>query len=188
MTLSVDNPIELLHRDFPVDVLAQDLDAHPELWNAHTLRTDQGGPHHYVSDIWVRCLDWTVMRTDPTRFNAPHVSVWYPSAEQLPALKTAVLGVADLMGGGELGGVLVTKIPAGCCVMPHKDIAWHAQNYRKFAVSVRANQYQEFCFDKKRITTRPGDLFTFDNQYEHFVTNPSFDARITLIVCLRQES
>lgn len=191
MTLSADNPIELAiestdYTSQSARVFAEILRG-PGLWNGHKLRTANDGPHRHVHDIWLRCLDWEVMSKDPARFNEPHESTWYPLArEELGLLADMAVDIFKHVGGVELGGVLVTKIPAGCCVMPHVDQGWHARHYEKFAFSIAANEMQEFCFEKKRLVTQPGDVFTFDNQYSHWVTNPSPQDRITMIVCIRR--
>ncbi len=192
MTLSADNPIELVYG--ATDELIEDafylseiLQDH-SLWNTHRLRTTEGGPHRHVDDIWVRCLNWSVMQSNPEAFNSKHFSSWYPVADgRLAYAKLVVDGIFRNARGIELGGVLITRIPAGCCVLPHRDEGWHARYYEKFAFQIQANDLQEFCFDRTRLVTRPGDIFTFDNQYSHWVTNPSSEDRITMIVCVRRE-
>lgn len=188
MTLSADNPIEMRYQNgVHVSYLAQLLED-PALWNQHRLRTTREGPHRHVDDIWVRCLDWGVMRERPEMFNQPHESSWYPVAHnELHEAKSIAGAIMQVVGGKELGGVLITRIPAGCCVLPHVDEGWHARAHRKFAVQIQANDLQEFCFEKKRLVTRPGDVFEFDNQYSHWVTNPSSEPRVTMIVCVRRE-
>lgn len=91
-----------------------------------------------------------------------------------------------LVGGKELGGVLITKIPAGKQVYPHVDGGWHAEHYEKFAILVQGNPEQEFCFESSALRCREGDSFTFDNHFPHWVTNDSPEDRITLIICIRR--
>ncbi len=93
--------------------------------------------------------------------------------------------VISITGAKEIGGVLVTRIPAGKQVYPHKDFGWHAEHYEKYAVQIRGNRNQKFCFEDSELVTESGDLFTFVNQHGHWVTNPSDEPRITLICCLR---
>lgn len=189
MTLSADNPIEWTGLRLPNSARQlSDVLQDPTLWNRHRLRTTYEGPHRHVDDIWVRCLDWEIMRDSPVAFNEPHDSTWYPIAhEQLAPARDLARDIAEYFKATKIGGVLITKIPAGCCVLPHIDNGWHARHYEKFAFSIAANEMQEFCFDRKRLTTHPGDVFTFDNQYSHWVTNPSTTDRITMIVCIRRE-
>lgn len=192
MTLSADNPIEIVvGTTHMLQESAQDIAEvlrNQTLWNQHKLRTNDDGPHRHVHDIWVRCLDWSVMKADPAAFNRKHESSWYPIADdELLVAKNIAVGIFKHVGGVELGGVLITKIPAGTCVLPHIDKGWHARHYEKYAFQIQANERQEFCFDKKRLVTQSGDFFTFDNQYSHWVTNLSDEDRITMIVCIRKE-
>jgi hypothetical protein len=159
---------------------------HPEVWNTHRMRTDAyETPHKAVSDIWVRYNDWSNWTGDVQAFNGPHESVWYPVANKLPAVVELVAKVFDQVGGEELGGVLITKIPPGGEVKPHVDGGWHAGYYRKYAVQLQGNGEQAFCFEDSELRPEPGDLYTFDNSRLHWVTNNSDHDRMTLIVCIR---
>jgi hypothetical protein len=92
----------------------------------------------------------------------------------------------SIIDGEELGGVLITRIPAGCQVAPHQDFGWHAKFFnRKFLISLRANDKQAFCFEGETMVTQPGDVFEFNNAEKHWVVNDSREARISLIVCIR---
>lgn len=184
--LSESNPIELVcTMPNSAQMLASVLQGAE--WNEHRMRTVVDGPHRHVSDIWVRCLDWKVMQRNPADFNLPHRSSWYPKTSGILRMaKSIAIDIYNYIGGEQLGGVLITKIPAGCCVMPHIDHGWHARFYEKYALSIQAEAPQEFCFEKKRLTTQQGDVFTFDNRYSHWVTNPSPQDRITMIVCIKR--
>ena len=174
--------IRLLSRGLPVAPLHWALMQHAELWNRHTSRTaDPDSPHHGLDDIWARF-------GDPGRADdgQPHDAHWYPAAETL-GLKAICLNVMHHVGGVELGGVLITRIPAGAECKPHTDPGWHARRYQKFAVQIASAPGQRFCFDGESLETQPGDLFWFDNQSTHWVTNPTPYERITMIVCIRME-
>jgi hypothetical protein len=179
------SPIRLVTAGVNVSEAAEQLDAHPEEWNTHTLRTEAyGTPHGGISDIWVRYNDFAHFDGDGAKFNGPHDSVWYPVADKLPAIKALAEQVYAIAGGKTLGGVLITRIPPGGIVKPHVDSGWHAAHYEKFAVQIKGNGRQAFCFDDAKLRTYPGDVFTFDNSHEHWVVNESAGERITMIVCL----
>lgn len=155
------------------------IQAHPDLWDRHTMRTeDPASPHHGLSDIWVR---WAPPGEDGSQ---PHESVWYPCADVLP-VREIVYPLLALVLGDRLGGVLITKIPAGKQCRPHKDPGWHARHYEKFAVQVQSAPGQRFCFDNETLETRPGDVFWFDNSHTHWVENPTPYDRITMICCIQ---
>lgn len=155
------------------------LQAHPELWDQNKSRTEPGdSPHHGLSDIWARYAEPGVDGSQP------HESVWYPCADLLP-VRELVYPLVGFVHGDRLGGVLITKIPAGQECKPHTDPGWHARYYEKFAVQVQSAPGQRFCFDGESLETKPGDVFWFDNSHTHWVTNPTAYDRITLIVCIK---
>jgi hypothetical protein len=174
----------------PVDVteLCAQLDAHPELWDQYTLRTTayEGNPHKRVSDIWVRYNAWKNFNpADPAAFSMEHDSSWYPAYGILPALRPHIFGLMQVVEGERLGGVLITRIPAGSSVAPHIDRGWHAGYYRKFAVQLRGGPDQLFCFEGESLEANDGEAYEFDNSVPHWVLNNSNRERITLIVCIR---
>jgi hypothetical protein len=154
------------------------LQSHPELWDQNQARTESPeSPHHGLSDIWARYAE------DPAVVG-PHESIWYPRADLLP-LRELVYPLMSFVRGDQLGGVLITKIPAGCECKPHTDPGWHARYYEKFAIQVQSAPGQMFCFEDEALETKPGDVFWFDNSHTHWVTNPTPHDRITMIVCIK---
>lgn len=177
----------LKERAFEVDRLQDQLTCQPQLWDAIRHRTAHPqSPHREVSDIWVRYNPIENYAGDMQAFNAEHLAQWYPVADQLPEAVRVANELMAQVTGIDLGAVLITKIPAGKQVYPHIDQGWHARNFEKFAVQVRGNAKQAFHFANEDLVTRDGDLFWFDNAYPHWVTNPSVEDRITLIVCIRR--
>lgn len=164
--------------------LVQAIDAHPELWNRYTTRTEVY-EHSQVSDIWVRYNAFENFDGDRTNFNAEHESVWYPAADVL-GIKPFLLDLMRLVDGTRLGGVLITKIPPGGRVQPHVDQGWHATYYEKYAVQLMGNLQQAFHFEGESFSALPGDVYSFDNSQPHWVTNDSDSDRMTLIVCIRR--
>lgn len=155
--------------------------SHPELWNQNTERTeDESSPHHGLDDIWARY-------GDPKRAidGEPHDAYWYPSADII-GVKEICYDLMRLVQGDELGGVLITRIPAGKECKPHTDPGWHARRYQKYAIQITSAPGQSFNFEDESLETKPGDVYWFDNQYTHWVTNPTDYERITMIVCIRK--
>lgn len=156
------------------------LQSHPELWDQNKTRTESpDSPHYGLSDIWAR---YCAPDQDPTQ---AHESVWYPAADCLP-VRELVFPLMAAVGATRLGGVLITKIPAGRQCRPHKDPGWHARYYEKFAIQIQSAPGQQFCFDGHSLETKPGDVFWFDNAQTHWVTNDTPYDRITLITCFRR--
>lgn len=180
-----------------VNPLLSQLDAHPELWNAHEgRRHHEGSSHGETSDIWVRYNDFTRARGETHRermlsLTHEHVPVWYPAWEVLPALHPIVFDLMAAVQGEMLGGVLMTKVPPGGRILPHADTGWHVEYYDKFYVGLQSAPGADFiCEDgaeTERINIRPGEIWLFDNRKVHSVENDSDIDRITLIVCIRTQ-
>jgi hypothetical protein len=149
-------------------------------WNLWPHRKSaKRSPHRECDDIWVR------FQTTPTREDGSFDCGWYDVADELPAIVDLCNAVEAVTGAVEMGGVLITRIPAGKQVYPHADFGWHAEHYEKYAVQIKGNADQRFYFDDSSLSPDPGDLYTFVNQHRHWVRNDSTEERITLICCLR---
>lgn len=178
--------IGLLPHRFDARPLLSELEAHPEVWNEIRHRTcNPNSPHREVSDIWLRYNALSNFNGDMARFNGPHESVWYPVIEKLPSVVKLSTWIVDSLGGGRLGGVLITKVPAHKQVYPHADTGWHAGYYKKVGLQIAGNEDQAFCFDDGELSALPGQAYWFDNHVKHWVRNESREDRITLIVTWR---
>lgn len=177
--------IQLLPHRFDVARLTAQLAASPEIWNQYRWRTEHPrSPHREVDDIWVR---YNAIENIGPHFNDPHEAVWYPVVEKIPSVKELADEVMEKVNGKVLGGVLITRVPAGKQVYPHVDQGWHAVSHDKFAVQIAGNAEQSFCFDDASLVALPGEMYSFNNQAPHWVLNPSAEDRITLIVCARRK-
>lgn len=178
--------ISYLASGFPVGDALAEVEANPQVWDQHTSRTaPENSPHHYVSDIWVRYNSWDNWTGDKDAFNDEHDAVWLPPAIQLPSVKRLSKLVMSFVGGDRLGMVLITRVPPRGRVLPHIDGGWHAGYYTKYAVQLKGNARQSFCFDGESVEAEPGDLYTFDNSRLHWVNNDSDSERISCIICIR---
>jgi hypothetical protein len=154
------------------------LQANAQLWNTHSERTKPANsPHRDLDDVWVRYQKAPFAEGD-------HESFWYEDANLLPARDIVYPLMAEFKGE-RLGGVLITRIPAGCQCYPHVDNGWHARYYDKFAVQIASAPGQAFCFEGETLESMPGDVYAFDNSYLHWVENPTRYDRITMIVCIK---
>ena len=181
--------IRMLASGLHVAGLVKQLNKHPEAWNTHNQRTTAyATPHKSVDDIWVRYNDWANFKGDRVAFNNAHTSVWYPVVTDIPDAWSLARRVMRRVGGWRLGGVLITRIPPGGEVKPHIDTGWHAGYYEKFAVQIKGDRDQAFCFEDGELSAEPGDLYTFDNSRCHWVRNDSDKERITLIICIRRDA
>src|ERR1700675_3230777 len=100
----------------------------PELWDRQTQRKEiKDSPHLAMSDIWVRYNDGRNVQNPD--FHDLHYPVWYPVINELPMVRGISLALMSKMGATHLGGILITKIPAGGKIAPHIDDNWHANFY-----------------------------------------------------------
>lgn len=156
------------------------------LWNRYPERSFKGSPHEDVDDIWVRCnrrAAWDPK--EPQKFMAQHDSVWYPEYLELKhAIDPIVFPLMANVQADRIGGILITRVPAGKSVKPHIDPGWHAKYYDKYAVQVASHPDQKWSNEDGELVTMPGDVYWFANDVAHWVTNESPVDRITLIVCL----
>ena len=176
--------IQSLSVQFEVAPLQAQLASNPQAWDLYRWRTEhRQSPHREASDIWVR---YNAIENFGPRFNEEHTAVWYPVAEDIPSVKPLVSKVMECVGGKQLGGVLITKLPAYRQIYPHVDRGWHAGFYEKFAIQVCGNDKQQFCFLDGSLSAKEGELYWFRNDVTHWVTNDSDEDRITLICCIRR--
>lgn len=157
----------------------------PGVWNRQDARREQYA-HKAVDDIWVRYNDWSNFNGDLAAFNQPHESAWYPVVCEIPAVWSLVRKLFRHVNGKKLGGVLITRIRPGGKVEPHIDGGWHAGYYEKFAVQIKGDANQAFCFDGIEHSANDGECYTFRNDMTHWVRNDSDRERITLIVCIKR--
>jgi hypothetical protein len=168
--------------------LTIDLYRQPELWDAHTARTGGAGSFEGTSDIWVRFRDPAEL-VSRAAFAEEFRCQWYPAWHALPHLRPIVFGLMARVEAVELGGVLITRVPAGRQVAPHDDRGrWHPEFFRTKAYLPLATNSQ--CYStcaNERVTMAVGEAWLFDNLEVHSTVNEGDTDRITLIVSMRCE-
>lgn len=182
---------ELITDGIDVKPLLAQIEAHPELWNQNDWRkTRPDTAHAEMTDIWVRYND--IARLDlsnPAAFNGEHVPVWYEAWSKLTELHKIVFDLMAKVEGEMIGGILITKIPAGAGLEPHVDTGWHVEQYDKFYLSLKSEGGSFFCAKDENgsecLCPAPGEIWLFDNRKEHWVENNSNADRVTVIICIR---
>ena len=146
--------------------------------------------HGGMTDIWVRYRDVEKYRQqhgdDMSFFNHEHESVWLAPYEHLPSIKNIVFELMHTVQGTRLGGVLITKLPPGAKIHPHRDGGWHAGYYEKYYVAVKNAPGAVFCWEGEEIKAVTGDCYRFRNDTLHWVNNDSNEERIAMIICIRR--
>ena len=157
-----------------------------ELWDEYNnRRIFTNSPHSEMVDIWARFGD--VSSGDFSILGREHDSVWYPSASVIPSIKKIAFDLMAAVNGERLGGILITKLPAGGMIKPHTDSGWHAGYYEKFYVAISNPKGSYFCFENDRIDAKDGECYWFRNDVTHWVENNSNEDRIAMIVCIKTD-
>jgi hypothetical protein len=159
------------------------LQRQPELWGQKAMRKElENGAHSAMDDIWLR---YNKTQDSLAEMSKEHDSSWYPAFYNLPESRSIIFNLMAAVEGERLGGVLITRIPPGGKIQPHKDDGWHVRYYDKFYVSIKNNPGSRFFCEDEVICPKSGDVYWFDNTREHWVENHGDDDRITMIVCIR---
>jgi len=167
-----------------------DLMRHPELWDEYTERkVAPMTPHAAMSDIWLRYAPRDELVSGDA-YLAPFIPAFYPAWGKLPSLRPIVFNLAAYVQAVQIGGIMITRLPAGCVIEPHDDRgSWHAEFFNtKIYVPIEANDHCGNYCDGEGVVMLPGEAWTFDNQLVHSVENRGQTERIVLIVCVRVET
>ncbi len=172
-----------------VTALAMSINLHPELWDKYGQRKGyEKTPHLAMSDIWVRFNDPKNLELGYAKFTDQHDAVWYPAINDLPQIRPLVFSLMSKVEATRLGGVLITKVPAGGRILPHADKGWHPEHYNcKVYVPIQSNSGCSNRVESETINMKVGEAWYFNNLLEHEVVNDGTEDRITLIVCMRCE-
>lgn len=176
----------LIKSGIDVTAAVAQLDGQPDLWDTRVDRLSYLGPHRETSDIWVRFRDPRHL-TSAESYREPHLSVWYPAWHALPALRPIVFDLASCVEATHIGGVLITKIPAGGRVYEHDDRGgWHSEYHdAKVWIPLRANDGCLNHCEGDTVIMEAGTAWTFSNLKRHSVENRGATERVCLIVCFR---
>lgn len=180
---------KLIAQGVHVQSLLNELDDNPDIWNERHERRFGDSPHRETSDIWARYADphW-LMRTGD--YVGPHQPTWWPVVDRIPSIFPIWNRIRLALGGPlEFGGVLITRIPAGCQVYPHHDLGtWHAEHFDlKVWLPLRANALCVNGVEDEEMVWRPGEAWSHNNLVTHWVRNEGVTERICLIMCFRRK-
>ncbi len=104
-------------------------------------------------------------------------------------MRPIVFGLMARCEATELGGVMITRVPAGQQVKPHVDRGrFHAEFFNlKVYIPLMTNpSVVSTCGDEVCVMA-PGSAWVFPNDQMHSTVNDGDCDRITLITCLRTE-
>jgi hypothetical protein len=176
-----------VHEGLDVAPMLADLAANPAVWDEFTERTrSPDGYMHGTSDVWLRYFSRDKLRTAADYLGEGRCD-FYPAWYLLPSLHDVAYNLMGMCRGVELGTCLISRIPPGGEVKPHRDGAcWTARFYqRKFYVILQANPLCLNVTEDEEVVMRAGEIWAFDNLHTHAVYNRGDTERINLIITLR---
>ena len=202
-------PIEKLGLSVDVAGLRKKLEDHPEYFGGLKYRSTLGMDD--MRDIWLRFNDITpfLAKGSIEGLVDEHDSIWYPIIDQLLEVKKIAFEIMAHVNGERLGGILISKLKPGVHIPSHRDWGWHANYYTKFFVPIKNAPGATFNFDAQAdapdfapkgypigadvdfvstiVKPKPGEVYEFNNQMTHGVTNNSLKDRIAMIICIKYE-
>lgn len=153
------------------------------LWNQNRFRTEYPKtPHKDVSDIWLR------FQEDPHNFNDVldgKECVNYPAMWQLTGVRPIITSLMARVDGERLGRVMITSLPPGKTITPHRDEGDYAAYYDRFHVVLQGLPGSTMRCGTEMVQMQTGEVWWFDNKTEHEVRNSSSDERIHLVIDIR---
>lgn len=179
---------QLLANNVMVLPLMQEIQRQPELWDYNTLRTKYPGtPHSDVSDIWVWFNKVLLENTDKSYIVNDLEVIPYEAWYKLPSLRPILFALMRQVEAIRLGRVIITRLPPGKVIAPHKDMGAPAEYYQRYQLALHCLPGNVFNIEEENVSFKTGEIWHIDNRKEHSVVNNSSDDRIVCIVDLRSE-
>lgn len=189
----------LVSRGFDVRPLLHKLEARSDLWESGLRETYAGSAHRQSRSIMVRWVPppdgddmmasfvaGAIGKPDGLleRVLASTDSIDYPAAAVLmPHIGEAVMSVLEQLGAiGELGHVMLTRLPRGGAIAAHTDEGAYAELYDRFHLCLQGDDGNVFVCGREEFRPAAGDVFWFNHKREHLVRNSGAEDRIHLIV------
>lgn len=174
-----------IHSGLDISKARKEMANNSHLFGEFNARKDAGPIHNQMDDIWLRYGDITqmIVTGDYSDIAKEHDAVWLKG---LPECRKLCFKVMSMVDGERLGGVLITRLPAGGEILKHTDNGWHADYYDKYYIPIENEKGAVFGFDEGDINPDLGDVWAFDNSFTHWVKNNTNKERIAMIVCIKQ--
>jgi hypothetical protein len=160
-----------------------------DLWNQYKIRTTHPGTAHaQADDILVMYNAMTPEHEDADAVlafvNSLDVEP-FPAWYRLPQLRPMIMGLMRQVDGVRLGRVVITRLPPGCCILPHADGGRPAEFYERYQIMLQCEPGTQFLVGDEVMSARMGDVFWFNNLLTHSVANNSAQDRIVVIADVR---
>lgn len=158
-----------------------------DLWKADTyLRDYPQGPFGDTETIFLRFPPASVTELERGTKDQ-HECVWMDGALHLPAARQMIFNLMATVEGERLGRVMINKLRPGGRIYPHADTPAHAEYWDRFHIVLQSLPGNNFRCGDETISMRTGEVWWFQNAFEHEVVNNSADDRIHMIVDIRTQ-
>lgn len=182
-------PFHRIGQFFDINPVLRELKSQPLLWGKSPRVTFKGSPHHAVQDIILRGPIGREMN-DLHQLYVELQCEDYPMSSMMPKTMSIAYNLAYLLsndderdtGGLRLGRVILTKLPAGATIDPHKDEGPVPQFYRRIHLCVAGGDENIFMIDGTVQVMQTSEMFDCDVRRLHTVINLMETDRIHLIV------
>ena len=167
-----------LFQGLNVEPLLQQLAAHPELWDAITVRQAYPGSAHADTQcIFVRGpLGFT-----PDLYFNDLGSVDFSAQQVLTRAMSLVEFACAQIGASQLGRVLIVNLKPGGHVTPHIDEGKYANHFARFHIVLTTNKHCTNTTGGETKHWRSGSLWWFDHKQMHTADNDGATDRVHLI-------
>ncbi len=174
---------------FDTSPIRSELKAQPLMWGKSPRVTFHGSPHADVEDIILRgpAMWWAKSLQE---LHEELTCEDYPAGELLPKTLTIAKNLAFLLSSPEerqttpllLGRVLLTKVPPGKTIHPHRDEGPVPAFYRRIHMCVEGGDENIFMIGGDVQPMQSGEMWDCDVREMHTVINLGESDRIHLIV------
>lgn len=154
---------------------------HADLWSADTRRQDfPGSPHRATQVIHIRQQP---TETPEAVFSELEADDTLAAHLMLEALFPTMKSILDAIGErGDIGRVMITRLPPGGQIEKHTDEGTYADHYDRFHLCLQADEDARFMCGGDLVGMQPGELWWFNHKKPHQVYNDGKVERIHLIV------
>jgi hypothetical protein len=164
----------------PVEAIRGVLVNHYDLWDNITLRQDfEGTPHKFTETIYIRGPE----KLEREFYQGQTEARPYPLPTELVGpLEDLFAEVKKLIDPVEVGYMMLVSLYPRSGISAHIDEGVYAEHYQRFHIPISSvpNQNLFTCADET-VKMKEGELWCFNHQKLHKVTNMSGKERIHLI-------
>lgn len=178
---------KLLADGFVTAPLVEDIYSNWHLFSLNTVRQTYPGTNHPNSEsIYLR---WGTQQTLEAAL-CEIEAVDYEPMKMFPYARGLIKATMDLVGGKELGRVMIVNLKPGGMITPHFDGGAYADYYTRYHLVLKSEEGNMFFVGEQGrcgefVHMMPGELWWFNHKEFHWVNNLSNDDRLHLIMDIK---